>query len=231
MTVKNESEPRQQAPSARIAAGDLARGVCRQMVRPLRELREELAVMVENLDRHVGEAKGPRGLTWKEVDALRQTLAECYLRCRDTARLASELAQAVDRDPTVSPVDLNKLVEAALNLARHRIREETEVFVDLGSLPMVRAAAPELMLALARVLCLAADSARQVEGAAISIRTRRDGDWVNVNIADNGGGRPDDLDEVGSIVADALIAGGGQYDGTSEPGAGSAFELRFPVAR
>ena len=33
------------------------------------------------------------------------------------------------------------------------------------------------------------------------------------------------------IVADAMIAGGGQYDGTSEPGAGSAFELRFPVAR
>ncbi len=231
MTDKDDSEPRQQAPIARVAAGDLAHGVCRQMVRPLRELREELAVMVENLDRHVGEAKGPRGLSWKEVDTLRQTLAECYLRCRDTARLASELAQAVDRDRTAAPVDLNKLVEAALNLARHRVSEETEVFVDLGSLPMVRAAAPELLLALSRVLCLAADSASRVDGAAVSIRTRRDGDWVNVNIADNGGGRPDDLEEVGSIVADAMIAGGGQYDGTSEPGAGSAFELRFPVAR
>ncbi len=231
MTAKDDSESRDQAPIARVAAGDLAHGVCRQMVRPLRELREELALLVENLDRHVGEAKGPRGLSWKEVDALRQTLAECYLRCRDTARLASELAHAVNRDRTTTPVDLNKLVEAALNLAGHRVGEETEVFVNLGSLPMVRASAPELLLAMARVLCLAADSATDIDGAAISIRTRREGEWVTVFIADNGGGRPDDLPEVGRIVADALISGGGLYDGTSEPGTGSAFELRFPVAR
>ena len=100
MSARDTSDPRDESadssgsPLARVAAGELAGGVCREMVRPLRELREDLAVLVELLDRHTGEAKGPRALSFNDVEELRQNLAECYLRCRQMTRLASELAQA-----------------------------------------------------------------------------------------------------------------------------------------
>lgn len=217
---------------ARVAAGELAGGVCREMVKPLRELREDLAVLVELLDRHTGESKGPRPLTFSEVEDLRQNLAECYLRSREMARLATELAEAVDvHGHARDSVDLNRLVEAAVTLARHRITAETEVFVDLGSLPTVRGSASDLLLVLTRILCLAADSAGAVDGSAISVKTRsRDGAAV-VLVSDNGAGRPGALEDTHTLAGDILAACGGTVAGTSEPGHGSAFELTIPLPR
>lgn len=215
---------------ARIAAGDLAGGVTRQMVKPLRELREDLAVLVESLDRHMMESRGPKGLSYREVEALRQTLADCYLRCRDTARLASDLAQASGMaDRPLGPIDLNKLVESALNLARHRIKDDTEVFVDLGSVPLVRGLEPRLLLAIAQMICVAAESAARTPGSALSIKTRLQAAEVVLLVADNGAGHPAAVDDLVAMLGTALADTGGHSAATSQSGAGSAFELRFPI--
>lgn len=220
---------------ARIAAGDLAGGVTRQMVKPLRELREDLAVLVESLDRHMMESRGPRGLSYRDLEALRQTLADCYLRCRDTARLASDLAQASggagsgSADHPVGPLDLNKLVESAINLARHRIREDTEVFVDLGSVPLVRALEPRLLLAIAQMICVAAESAARTPGSALSIKSRLQDQEVVLLVSDNGAGHPTAVDDLVAMLGSAMASTGGHSAATSQEGAGSAFELRFPA--
>jgi C4-dicarboxylate-specific signal transduction histidine kinase len=220
----------------RVVVGELAGGVTRQMVRPLRELREDLAVLVESLDRHMMESRGPKGLSYHEVESMRHTLADCYLRCRDTARLASDLAQASSpAEATLAPVDLNKLVESALNLARHRIKEDTEVFVDLGSVPLVRGHQAALLLAISQMIAVAAESAARAPGSALSIKTRSaEGKTpspeaeVVLLVADNGGGHPSAVDELIEILGTALEGTGGHSAATSQAGAGSAFELRFP---
>lgn len=217
------------------AAGQLAAGVVAELVRPLRELREDLAVLVELFDRHMAEARGPKGLTWRDVETLRQQLADNYLRSRRMTRLVSELADAIAPAPLVPEiVDVNKLVESALNLARHRMAADTEVFVDLGSIPLVRAVAGELLLAISQILAVAADSAGGAEGSAISIKTRRgadDGDDVVIRVADNGRGLPAAAAQAGVLAVEVAERAGGSYVGTSEPGKGSFFELRIASGR
>ncbi len=223
----------------RIAAGRLASGVAAELVRPLRELREELAVMVQQLDRHVIESKGPAPYPWKGTREMREQLAHSYLLSRRVTRLAGELAEAISTQDKriVEVVDINKLVEAAINLARHRVAADTEVFIDLGAVPLVRVVPSELVLTLSGLISIAAESARGVEGAAISIKTRKepgadaDGDYISIYLADSGTGRAAGI-ETASLVAERTVAVvDGEFFGTIEPGQGSVFELRLRVGR
>jgi signal transduction histidine kinase len=222
---------------ALAAAGALAAGAASEIARPLRELREILAVVVEKLDRHVSEAPGPLPLSWDETRAVRQKLTSAYLLSRELARMSSHLAGAMTRSPVVETVDINKLVEGAIALVRHRTSAETDVFVDLGALPPVRVAPGDLVLVIGRLVMLAADSARGVEGAAISIKTRREaaregsGDEAVVMITDNGTGLPQEAVGPISFAQSVAHAVGGEFEGTSESGSGSVFELRLPVRR
>ena len=114
-----------------VAAGVLASGVAAELVRPLRELREGLAELVERLDHFANHAKGPHPYPYDDTKLLREELAGAYLSCRKVTRLADDLHSAVDhRAIAAEASDVNRLVEAAMNLARHRISASTEVFVD-----------------------------------------------------------------------------------------------------
>jgi hypothetical protein len=154
------------------AAGALAGGAAAELARPLRELRELLAVAVEKLDRHVADAPGPLPLSWDDTRAMRQRLTSAYLISRELARMSSHLAGALSASTAVETVDINKLVDGAMALVRHRTAADTEVFIDLGALPPVLAPSGQIVLVVGRLLMLTADSARKVEGAA---RRRRRG--------------------------------------------------------
>lgn len=220
------------------AAGSLASGVASELILPLRELRDSLAIMVEKLDKHIAGAGGPVPLPWNQTKAMRERLAEAYLSARSITRLTGDLASAVDtRGSVVEAVDLNKLVEGAVNLTRHRMSADTEVFIDFGRLPTVKAIPGELVLAVARLLMIASDSARRVDSGAISIKTRREqdpeagADDVVIYIADNGAGRPEEAAGASPLLEQLAEHLGGRFVGASEPGSGSVFELRWPVER
>ncbi len=221
-----------------VAAGILASGVAAELVRPLRELREGLAELVERLDHFANHAKGPHPYPYDDTKLLREEIAGAYLSCRKVTRLADDLHSAVDhRAIAAEASDVNRLVEAAMNLARHRISASTEVFVDFGNIPLVRVVPAELMLSLANLLIVCADSARGASNTAISIKTRAEADpdtgaqEIVIFVADNGAGCPEDA-QIASRLAESLCKQvGGSFTGTSELGSGSVFELRLPVAR
>jgi C4-dicarboxylate-specific signal transduction histidine kinase len=134
------------------------------------------------------------------------------------------------RPRSAETVDVNKTVEAAVNLTRHRMSADTEVFIDFGEVPPTKLHVGELVLSVARLLMIAADSTRNAEGgAAVSIRTRREGDEVVVTIFDNGDGRPEDATHATRFLTRLAARLGGKFSGNSEAGAGSAFELRWPL--
>jgi len=223
---------------AMVAAGVLASGVASELVRPLRELREGLAELVERLDRFTIEAKGPHPYPYEDTKLLREELAGAYLACRKVTRLADDLQSAVDhRAVAAVTADVNRLVEAAMNLARHRMSADTDVFIDLGSIPLVRVVPAELVLGLAHLIIVCADSARGAPGAAVSLRTRREsdpddgGDEVVIFLADNGVGCPDEVEVAARLGEGIALQVHGAFSGTSEAGTGSVFELRIPVAR
>jgi C4-dicarboxylate-specific signal transduction histidine kinase len=229
----DEPVPGHQEPLQAVA-GALASGVAGQLSQPLRELRENLAVMVETLDRYVADAPGPTPYPWKALHALRQELAHAYLLSREVARLAGDLHEGVSGAGGAAQVtDVNRCVESALNLARHRVSGHTEVFVDLGSLPPVHAVPGELVLAIAKLVLCCADSAAMREGSALSIKTScsRGGETeiVVISIVDNGSGLPAAARAAEQVVAPVIRRLRGTFEGISKPGQGSAFECHLPA--
>ncbi len=164
-------------------AGLLAGGVAKELALPIRELRETLAVIVDGLDHHVSTATGPTPYSWAQVGELRDRVAEAYLVSRRAARLAGDLAvAATSASEPRGLVDVNQTIEAALNLARHRVSSEAEVFIDFGVVPAVRAVGGRLLLGLARLIFAAAAAAQ----STISLTSRREGDEVVITIVHDG---------------------------------------------
>ncbi|HWN71237.1 MAG TPA: hypothetical protein VNM90_26550 [Haliangium sp.] len=218
----------------RDVASALASGVAGQLSEPLRELRENLAVMVETIDQYVADAPGPTPYPWKSLHVLRQELAHAYLLSREVARLACDLHEGVaGAGGEPRETDVNRCVESALNLARHRVSSHTEVFVDLGSLPPVHAVPGELVLAIAKLVLCCADSAAMREGSALSIKTScsRAGEieTVVISMADNGAGLPAAARAAEQVVAPVVRRLRGTFEGISQPGQGSAFEFHLPI--
>lgn len=220
---------------ALAAAGLLAGGVAAELRVPLRELREGLAVVVEILDHHLNGHGGPMPYPYEETKALRERIAQAYLTGRKVARLNSDLGDAINSyGHGAELVDVNKLVEVATNLTRHRISAGTELFIDFGKVPSAKVVPGEVVLLLARLVTIAADSAHDVPGAAISVKTRCEphshGDEIAIYVADSGKGLPTEVAAASTLGRDVAKNLGGSFEGTSEPGAGSVFELRIPVA-
>jgi len=60
---------------AMVAAGVLSSGVAAELVKPLRELREGLAELVERLDQFANESKGPHPYPYDDTKLMREELA------------------------------------------------------------------------------------------------------------------------------------------------------------
>ncbi len=213
-------------------AGALAAGVVRELDRPLRELRQNLALIIDDLDLHVTGSGGPVPLPYDQLETVRQQLADSYLACRTMSRLVSELSLAAgSQEAATEPIDVNAEVESALTLVRHRMSSGTELFVDLGTVPHVRAPAGAVTLAVAAQLMVAEESAGRAAHAAISVRTRRADGALVVTVADNGTGSASlaAFQVAESLGRDVAASLGGSFAAACEPGAGAAFEMRVPV--
>jgi len=217
------------------AAGALASGVAAQLGAPLREIRDALAVMVETLDRHFMEARGPEPYPWSETKALRERIAEIYLLSRGVTRLTNDLVRAVSiHRGAPETAEVNQLVEQAIALASHRIGEGRELSFDLGDLPPVWLRPGELVLLLARLLVSARETLRTAPGSGLMVATRREQSasgegkaGVVIRIAAEAGGDVGDADEIDALARRVLEPCGGELR-RSGPG---QFEIRLPVAR
>jgi signal transduction histidine kinase len=220
---------------ARLAAGEVAVDVAAELSAPLGDLRDRLAMLVDRIDRHVAYQTGPEPYPWKQLQALRQDLAAAYLETTTLARLAADLASTVGAlgVGAIAIDDVEHLVEAAVQLGRHRIAAQTELLVDAGVLPAVYAPASELVLAIARMVGACALSAAGADRASLAVRTRAEEDggrtWVVITTSDNGGGAPAAAAALASVLGPFAHRLGGSFDGTSQVGQGSAFELRLPA--
>jgi len=216
-----------------IAAGHLATGVVAELGPNLRQIRDSLAILVELLDRHFSQARGPEPYPWTATKALRERLATIYLSSRQAARMAGELGRAVSSTPgPAESLDPNQLVEQSVALSRHRFGEECIVSIDAGEVPSVRGHHGSMVMLLSHLLLHAADAARATgRGGSVDVRTRRhrleDADYVVFEIA-NEDGRADWIAQ--QPLADLILAPvSGQLVVLGDDGHGVA--IRLPVPR
>jgi PAS domain S-box-containing protein len=172
-------------------------------------------------------------------------------RVAEIVRSMKEFAHPDVREMTA--IDLNHAVETTLTIARSEYKYVADVKTRLGDLPLVTCHAGDVNQAILNIVVNAAHAIGDVvkdtgEKGLITVRTRCDGDTVELAISDTGGGIPEDIrgrvfdpffttKEVGKgtgqglAIARAVVED--KHHGTltlqTETGLGTTFYIRLPV--
>jgi two-component system, NtrC family, sensor kinase len=159
-----------------------------------------------------------------------------------------------DRHEIVS-VDLNRLVESTLVIARHEYKYVANLVTEFGDIPPVDCVPGEFNQAVLNVVVNAAHAIGDVvkgtdDKGTITVRTHLEGDEAVVSIADSGGGMSASIrDKIfdpffttkemgrgtgqGLAIVRSIVVGkhGGTIRVESEVGRGTTFHIGIPVTR
>ena len=152
-----------------------------------------------------------------------------------------------------SPSDINRSIQNTITVARNEYKYVAEVELDLGEIPLVMCHPGDVNQALLNIVVNAAHAVANVVGdggekGQIRIRSFQENDEVVIEIADTGGGIPDDIAArvfdpffttkgVGKGTGQGLAITrgiiiekhGGKLDFDSQPGKGTTFRMRLPI--
>jgi PAS domain S-box-containing protein len=235
-----EAHGRLQAAERLAAMATLAGGIAHELNNPLASVLANVELALESVD-----------VATAEADTLRKALVEA----RDGAKRVGDIVRTMKllaRGDTTRRelVDVNETVEQSLRLTSNAIRYRARLVRDLADVGHVDGN-PFLLAQVFASLLVNAAQALPVESAAsneIRVSSRRTGDDVVVEVADNGAGIPDDLQAhifepffttkdvgggmgLGLAIAVGIVTSlGGKISVTSTVGRGSLFRVILPAA-
>jgi len=224
--------------SERLAAiGRMAAHVTHEVRNPLSSIGLNVELLEDELEEEDDEARALLRAIQKEIDRL-TAITEEYLRL---ARLPQ---------PNLTPEDPAELVaEVAHFVSLEMKRAEVELELELDAVPLVAMDESQLRQALLNLLRNAREAQEpQVahgEAASITLRVRREGDVVVVEVEDRGPGIASDARDhifdlfystkergsgLGLALTQQIVAAhAGTIECLEAEGGGTRFELRFPV--
>lgn len=144
-------------------------------------------------------------------------------------------------------VNVHEGLESTLNVVWNEIKYKAEVVRDYGELPDIECLPPQLNQVFLNLLVNAAQAIR--ERGVITLRSRREGDFVTISVQDTGCGMTPEVREkifdpfyttkpVGkgtglglSVTYGIVEKHHGRINVDSEPGKGSAFTVYLPIRR
>ena len=183
----------------------------------------------------------------KEVHEALSAILEQSKECADTVRRIQLFSRPVPRRQFTA-LDVNEVVrevvQTAQSLRRDEARPEIRVEAALEPVAPVQAHRASLQEVLTSLVTNAVDALPQ--GGVISLRTWQTGDWVTVEVKDNGVGIPasnlgrmfepffttkgPSRSGLGLSIAHNLISQqGGTIQVASQPGCGATFTIRLPA--
>jgi len=227
--------------------------------------------LMDKLEAVCAEAAGGavRKETLQEVDAIRKRIDWDYLRAevpkamlqmQDGIGRVAKIVRAmkefshVDRSSEKTQADLNRALESTLIVSRNELKHVAEVTTHFGELPMVSCHVGDLNQVFLNLLVNAAQAigdvvAKTGQLGRIEVRTRSEGNCVEVAISDSGGGIPEAIrtkifdpffttKEVGKgsgqglALARAIVVDrhGGTLTFDTEVGKGTTFYVRLPLS-
>ena len=214
-------------------------GRCAQALPP--ESREELRRAEEQLDLAYLREQVP--------GTIARTL-QGVQRVATIVRAMKEFAHPDQHEMVAT--DLNRSLQATLEVARNEYKYVAEVATELGELPLVTCHAGDLNQVFLNIIVNAAHAVGDVvkgtqEKGKISVVTRREGDHVLVSISDTGAGIPEEIRTKvydpffttkgvgrgtgqGLAIARSIV---GKHRGSihfaTEKGKGTTFFIRLPI--
>jgi two-component system, NtrC family, sensor kinase len=185
-----------------------------------------------------------------DLDFLKDDVTDLVRESMDGLKRVKDIVQALKDFSHVGETewqvaDLHRGLDSTLNIVSNEIKYKATVEKHYGPLPQITCLASQLNQVFMNLLVNAGHALR--ERGVISIRTGVDGDWVWVEIGDNGVGiAPENLNRIfepffttkpvgtGTGLGLSLSYGivnrhGGRIDVASELGKGTRFTVRLPI--
>ncbi|MCY1073539.1 two-component system sensor histidine kinase NtrB [Archangium lansingense] len=226
-----------------VSAGTLATGVAHEINNPLTFVSANLTYLEEQLTEMM--------VMPEALPELREVLSETREGVGRIRELVQDLKSFARADDERSgPVDVHRVVDSALRLMRSALRHRTQVVRAFGEVPPVRGNESRLGQVLINLLvnALQALPPRTPDDNRIQVSTWREGPHhVVLQVEDNGQGIPIEIQRrifepffttkpvgvgtgLGLSICNTIVQGmGGRIEVRSQPGQGTAFQLRLPV--
>jgi two-component system NtrC family sensor kinase len=233
------------------ALGRLTVGFAHEVNSPIGSILSNTAVLdrsLENLQRLIGNPDS--------IEQASRTVATCRSlvevdriaceRIRELIRAMKSFARVDPGEPAA--VDLNKELSETVRLAACEVGRRIELKLDLAPIPEVTGYRQMLNQVFLNLLV---NSAQAIHGEGrITVRTRPDGDAVQISIADNGAGMTEEQKKhlfqpgfttkphgegtgLGLSMSREIVQDkhGGSISFESEPGVGTTAHIRLPLNR
>jgi signal transduction histidine kinase len=207
------------------------------------DVSDKLAALGEELDLPYLVEQVPGTLS-ETLEGLRRVTA--------IVRAMREFAHPDQKDMVAT--DLNRAMQATLEVARNEYKYVADVETDLGAVPLVTCHAGDvnqvfLALIVNAAQAIAEAMATSSRRGVIRIQTAQEDAWVRVSVRDDGGGIPEEIRRrvfepffttravgrgkgLGLAMAHAIAERhGGTIRFESVTGQGTTFHLRLPVAQ
>ena len=224
--------------TAKLAAlGRMSAAIVHEVSQPLSALENTLATAGLLADR--GEAGA--------VSSKMRSARELIRRIQRTVKLLRSFARK--ESGIREPVSVRRSIEAAIELAQHRIdRQRVGVAVSCPGDLAVLANAIRLEQVVLNLLLNALDAVSGTEAPEIRVTALGAGERIEINVGDNGPGIPEDLREriaepffttkqtgeglgLGLSISRTIVSEfGGSLAFSSDEGGGSTFTISLPAA-
>jgi PAS domain S-box-containing protein len=248
------------------AVGRLAAGVAHEINTPMQYISDNVTFLSESVDDLANvisayrqdRERGDEIAAEVEVEYLVSELPKAMQRARDGLKRVTNIVRAMKEfsRPTSdahAAADLNKAIEATLEVARSEYKNLATIDLNLGPLPLVPCNIGELNQVFLNLLVNAAHAIEAAgkdvsTGGLIRITTSHVGAEVHVSLEDNGCGiDPKNLDKIfdpffttkevgkgtgqGLAISRSIVVErhSGAFDVHSIVGTGTRFTIRLPV--
>lgn len=207
------------------------------------EVKQPLAAIVTN---------GGAGLRWLAGGSVDRAAARIE-RIISSAEQANEIIQriqgmAAKREPVWSDLDMNEVLDEALQFVGHEsLEKQIRIVTELDrTIPLVRGDRVQLQQVLVNLLVNSfhAIDANQSRERIVWVRTYCEDDWIEVAVSDTGLGIPtDNLDQIfngffttkdsgmgiGLTICQSIVAShGGSIEAANLPAGGAIVRFRLP---
>lgn len=196
------------------------------------------------------EAAADLDYALESMPAAMDRALEGLQRVADIVRSMKEFAHPSSKEKAYA--DINKAILGTITIARNEYKYVADVKTELDDIPEVCCYLSDLNQVILNILVNAAHAIEDAHGGndnrgLITVRTRREGDSVEISIADTGGGIPDAIrdkifdpffttKEVGrgtgqglAIARSVVDRHGGELRFDSRIGEGTTFFIRLPI--
>jgi PAS domain S-box-containing protein len=224
------------------SVGTLAAGVAHEINNPLGYVLGNLTALMNGV--------ATDQLAPDLAQALRDAIHGAK-RVRDIVQDLQTFSRGDQAKRKSAPVDVLRVMDVSIRMAYSAVKHRARLERDYRQVPAVEGTESRLGQVFLNLIVNAAQAMpdRPVEENEIRASVTHDGDWVVVEVADNGAGMSDDVRRrifdpffttkpigegtgLGLSICHSIVTSlGGKIEVQSEPGLGTTFRILLPAAR